>query len=120
MALLGQLRLFQRALAVLEVGAGILPVHVKEKIVELSGQVIVMCDVVLGLAHGIVLMHTPQQLSHPACDGMQRLGFHVPQIARGDRQQIVDGSFLDLQRPIHVGLPDLEVGIHGNGARHRT
>ena len=64
MALLGQLRVFQRAVIGLEIGAGILPVAVEEEVVELARQIVMVGDVVLGLADRIVLVDALDQLAH--------------------------------------------------------
>ena len=48
MRLLLRLRLFQRVVGRAEIGAGILPVGIKEQIVERAGQVVVMRDIGAG------------------------------------------------------------------------
>ena len=69
-ALLGELRIFQRAVVGLEIGAGILPVAVEEEIVERAREIVVVGDVVLGLADGVVLVDALHRDAH----GIGRLG----------------------------------------------
>ena len=59
-ALLGELGILEGGLLVLEIGAGILPVAVEEEIVEGAREIVVVGDIGLGLAHGIVLVDALQ------------------------------------------------------------
>ena len=119
MALLGKLGILERAVVGLEIGAGILPVAVEEEIVELAREIVVMGDVVLGLADRIVLVDALQHLAKAIGrlrdfrQGM-RLG-----ILHQDRKQIVDGALRQLEAAVHVAFAKVEVGVRRDLGRGR-
>ena len=61
MALLGELRLFERLALVLEIGAGILPVGVEEEAVEPLVVIVVPGDVAARARAVVALMKTAQR-----------------------------------------------------------
>ena len=60
MTLLRGLRVFERFIRIVEIGAGILPVGIEEEIIERVGQVVVMGDVLARAPQRIVLLEHAQ------------------------------------------------------------
>ena len=121
MALLGELRILQRAIVGFEIGAGVLPVTVEEQVIERAREVIVVCNVALGLADGIVLVDALQRLAH--CISRLR---HLRQPVGGrtlhqQRNDVIDrGAARHAEAAVHVEFAEIEVrvGSHlGRGKR---
>ena len=104
MPLLGELRLFEGEIRLLEIGAGILPVVVEKEFVEPAIEIVVMGDVLLGARGGIVLTQAAGEdtgLQQGACPSGPRLAFEIGQ----DRlEQVVNGAALHDDPPIHIGF----------------
>jgi len=85
MALFVELCGLEMVCAVAEIGAGILPVPVKEQLIELVRQIIVMSCVPPGTRDRVVLVRTAQQCGgtvEQLADDASRQGFEI------DREEI--------------------------------
>jgi hypothetical protein len=114
MPLLGELRLLQRRLRRLEIGAGILPVGVEEQRIELGRQIVVVMDVAAGPLRGVVLddaaIGQPRLVDRPH-PGLARARPGAVGIVRNKLQEIEDGADRHVEAPIHVGLAERQAGV---------
>ncbi len=113
------LRLFQRVVGGLEVGAGILLVVVEEQVVELARQVVVMRHVLLRLADRIVLRHRAQPVPQPQHRLLQPERILVPQALHAEPEKAAQVVVLDGQGAVHIGLADREIGLGQDPRQHR-
>src|SRR5690625_6533034 len=88
-----------------EVGAGILPIRVEEVVIEGAREVVVVGDILLGLADRIELLQPPS-LAEQAVDPLIKgLSLEVSPVARDDIQKIPQVASLFQGNPaIHVGF----------------
>jgi hypothetical protein len=116
--LLDQLRLFQRHVRPLEIGAGVLPVLVKEEIVEAAVDVVVVRDVLVRPVDRIARGPGPEQTAEQGrCLGRQQRPVS-PGVLEQDLQQVVDRPLLKNQPALHEELTELQLGIpHEFGQR---
>ena len=114
-ALLGELRLVERLIGRLEIGAGILPVGVEEERVEPAVEVVVMRDVAPRAAARIELLRPPAQdsaCSHAAAPRRRTLGAS----GRGRCEQVRDRAVFDHQPAVHIGFAEPQLGIEQHAA----
>ena len=109
--LLVELGLLERLVAVLEVGAGILPVAVEEEIVELAVEVVVVRHVALRLADRIVLFDPADRPLPEIGPADERRGVDRRHVAAQEIEQVVDVAVLDRQLAVHVGFAEGEAGM---------
>jgi hypothetical protein len=117
MALLGHLRLFQRHIRALEIGAGILHVGVEEELVEFARQIVVALDVAPG-ARGRVDLLEPAESMAQAFDGLGPRRFDAARshILVEDAQEAEHVALDDFQLAFHEGFAQRQHGIEGDGA----
>src|SRR5471030_2275036 len=108
MALLVELGLLERLVAILEVGAGILPVAIEEEIVELSVEIVVMRHVALRPANRIVLLDDADQARPEVRQLDEGRRFELRHVATEQIEQVVDVAILDGERAVHEGLAEGE------------
>ena len=116
-----RLRRLERVVFMGEIGAGILPADVQEKVVEPARQIIVVGDMGASGRDGI-----------PLCEGAQRSPHEPQRPMRGGsaadagdvaHQQIHETdnvAVLDGQPAVHVKFAQLEIGIQAQGQQGRT
>ena len=102
-ALLGELRLFERHVGALEIGAGILHVFVEEEPIELARQVVVMLDVALGARRRVDLVQPAERVAQPL-DGLQPGG-----LDGGARSEVLVDQ---LEQSEHVALEEIDIAVH--------
>ncbi len=119
MSLLGELRVLERGIGCLEIGAGILPVAVEEQVIERARQIVVMGDIGFRLADRIVLVEPFQGDSELVeefgCAGI----WPILDILQEHFEQIIDRPVGELDLAIHVSLAEEAVGIE-NDLRRRA
>ena len=102
--LLEELRLLERLVAVLEVGAGVLPVAIEEEVVELVLEIVVVGHVALSPADRIVLLQQPEPALQRVGPPHHGRGFECRHVAADEVEQLVDVAVFDGQRAVHVGF----------------
>ena len=105
MALLGGLRLLQRHVGPLEIGAGILHVVVEEELVEFAGEIVVALHVAFGADCGVHLMQAAEGVAH-AFDGLRPHGVDAARshILENDAQQVERIALDDIELAVHEGF----------------
>ncbi len=111
MALLGELRLFQRLAVALEIGARILHVRVEEEAVEPPIEIVVPSDVEAGVLAIVALMEAAQcdarlvQHRDPAQPGVRA------HIARAEREKVVEVAVRQFEAAVHVEFAERQLGV---------
>ena len=102
MALLGELRLFERRSGMFEIGAGILAVGIEEQIVKPDVEIVMMGDVLLGVQPIVAL-------AEPARRDARVLEYFQParaaesdDVPLAERQHVVKVAFGDDEAPVHI------------------
>ena len=107
--LLGDLRLFQRLVAVREVGAGVLPVAIEEQAVEPAVQVVVVRDVAPRAVRRVVLVDAAPDDAEGGAQPGDRMARGVRHhVEREHLDHVVDAAAVRDQATVHVGLADRE------------
>ena len=106
MAFFVDLSFFQIDRIGIEVSARVLPVFVEEQIVKVVGQVVMMGDVALRLADGIVLLEATKYAAHIADEGVKGMVLDMFNVLRRQIDKIVQRAALDRQRTLHIGFAD--------------
>ncbi len=117
MAFLGLLRLFQRHVGAGEIGAGILPVRIKEEIVEIARQVIVMRYVGPCARRRVELIPPPLEPAHRLERATKRRLSLCCDIGHGEAQEAVNVIALDGEGAIHIPLSHPQIGRQHDTAR---
>ena len=113
-AALGELRIVERLVGRLEIGAAVLPVGIEKQRIEPVVEIVVMRDIVPGAA-------APVELAQAAAQIAQQLERPGPRRRRDGgalqhREHVGDRALLDDQRAVHVGLAEPELGIEHDAA----
>lgn len=106
---LGELRVVERGVLRLEIGAAILLVAIQEERIEPGVEIVVMRDVVTGARARIELLQVPRQVAQMppgSCPLRQEVG-----LIEQDREGISYGAALDDEVAVHIGLAESELGI---------
>ena len=110
MALLGELRVVERLVRVLEIGAAVLPVGVEEQRVEPAVEIVMMRDVAPCAPARIELPQAALEIAQQPL--RPRPVRRMPSVlAEHDGEHVSDGALLDDEGAIHVGFAELEFGI---------
>src|ERR1019366_10320716 len=112
MTLLRQLRRFQRLIAALEIGAGILPVAIQEQAIKTAIQIVMVRDIFLCTHGWVVLVQAPFQLTQECSKPQDRLTLEIPaDIGTHDVEDVVDATNIGCNGAVHVSLTQGEAWI---------
>ena len=119
MALLVGLRLLDGLIGREEVGAGILPVGVEEKIVERVREVVVMRHVLARAVQGIVLLEDAEGAAETIIKRCQQRARRQVHVLGDEVEEIVDARILDRQLAVHEGLAEIKARVEEQLAPER-
>ena len=109
--LLGELRVFQRLICMLEIGAGILPVRVEEQLIEPTIEIVMMRNISLRTSRQVAMTEDPQlraDMIDDAGDQRMRAVLRLPQ---HHRHEIIERAVFDKETAVHVKLTKPCIGI---------
>ena len=112
------LRLFQAVIRRLVIGAGILPVLIKEQVIEVIAQVIMMGDILERAAFRVELVEEPVKAIGEIAKTDEQVALSPADIAGEEVQQIVDIAVLQRELPVHIGFAEIQLGEEGKLAGH--
>src|SRR5215813_14362496 len=114
MAPLGELRIVERLVGGLEIGATVLSVGIQEQGIELAVQIIVVRDIAPRARPRIELQHPAQEI---ADEPLRRRPVRWPTVAsltQRHREDVGDRAAFDHEAAVHIGFAELEFGVDNN------
>ena len=107
---------FQAVLGALEIGAGILPVGIEEELEEAGVEIVMVGDV----APGVLRLHRSGELRPADAQERQRRDVRradaAQPVALQERDEVVDGAFLDEEPAVHEELAELQRRVESEQA----
>ena len=110
-ALLGELRIVERLLGMLEIGAAVLPVGVEEERVELLVEIVVMRNVAARAGGRIELRKPAPEIAHEPLQARPARDLAGFVLRHGKMKEVRDRAPLHHERAVHVGFADFQFGI---------
>ena len=108
-ALFGELRIIERLVGALEIGAAILPVGVEEERIQPAVEIVMVRDIPARAGSRIELFETAvKETQQPL---QSRPMWHFGLLPEGDRQHVGDGALFDDKTAVHIGFAEFQFGI---------
>ena len=104
--LLGELRVVERLVGRLEIGAGVLPVRIEEKRIQPAVEIVMMRDVALCARGAVELLQPAVEVADDPLRPRPARRHAVRRLAEHECEEIGDRAFLYAQRTVHVGFAE--------------
>ena len=116
MLLLGDLGLFDGIVGITEIGTGILQILVQEEPVHGPGEIVMVGHVAPRGAEAVAVQDGTHGLSgHPRPEAGG--AFVHREVGADQLHEVPQGALFDLEVAVHVGFPEIKVGVEGQSQR---